>query len=179
MKQRPFILLRDSSMRPELKQDDIIYEFIGHDFGCVRDDWMYGGLKTKAMSPSPDGSPPFFTVPEGDMRPLTDEEATIHWSALANAADEKQLESGFDVQAAICPDCNGYGITSGWVPTYSDPDNSGGGPAAEPCHCEAGSKFYNKKEPGDGPSILVSDDDFNEPLGKACSLDNPDCESCS
>ena len=29
----------------------------------------------------------------------------------------------------------------------------------------------------DDPAIR-QDDDLDEPLGKACSLDNPDCESC-
>jgi hypothetical protein len=27
--------------------------------------------------------------------------------------------------------------------------------------------------------VIPTDDDMDEPLGKACSIDNPDCESCS
>lgn len=36
-----------------------------------------------------------------------------------------------------CPDCGGSGMTPGWVPSYANPDNSGGGDSAEPCHCKA------------------------------------------
>ena len=32
-----------------------------------------------------------------------------------------------------CPSCGGCGITDGWVPSYSNPDNSGGHPEAAPC----------------------------------------------
>ena len=34
---------------------------------------------------------------------------------------------------AKCKTCGGSGMTAGWVPTYENPDNSGGDQAAEPC----------------------------------------------
>ena len=32
-------------------------------------------------------------------------------------------------------------------------------------------------QPAPAP-VIPTDDDMDEPLGKACSIDNPDCESC-
>ena len=34
-----------------------------------------------------------------------------------------------------------------------------------------------RPQPAPAPAI-PTDDDMNEPLGKACGIDNPDCESC-
>jgi hypothetical protein len=61
--------------------------------------------------------------------------ATFIASCAGNA------EAGWKaIRAAItrilgCPHCGGTGMTKGWVPTYSDPDNASMAPEAEPC-CE-------------------------------------------
>ncbi len=63
-------LLKDSHLQPHIKAGATIYEFDGNDWGCVRDDMMYGGLTTKAMIESPTADAPFFTVPVEDLELL-------------------------------------------------------------------------------------------------------------
>lgn len=46
----------------DFKKGDTIFEFTGHDYGCVRDDAVYGGVETVACSLEA-GKNPFFTVP--------------------------------------------------------------------------------------------------------------------
>lgn len=60
-------ILKDAVLMPHIKAGTIIYEFDGHDHGCVRDDFAYGGLTTKAMIESLDADSPFFTVPVEDL----------------------------------------------------------------------------------------------------------------
>lgn len=46
----------------KFKRDERIYRFHGHDYGCARDDAMYGRVETISCSESPTEGP-FFTVP--------------------------------------------------------------------------------------------------------------------
>ena len=48
------------------KAGETVLEFRGYDYGCVRDDAMYGGFETIACCLDPDG--PFFTVPVHMLR---------------------------------------------------------------------------------------------------------------
>lgn len=58
----------------QFKKADKIFEYAGHDYGCVRDDLMYGKVETVCCSLI-DGEGPFFTVPcdwlidESNFRP--------------------------------------------------------------------------------------------------------------
>lgn len=63
-------LLKDSQIHLAAKAGDTVYEFLGHDFGCVRDDMLCGGLTTKAVTLSLDENFPFFTVPVEDLEPF-------------------------------------------------------------------------------------------------------------
>jgi hypothetical protein len=47
------------------KASEKVFEFIGHDYGCCRDDMMYGGVETIACCLDPAG--PFFTVRVSDI----------------------------------------------------------------------------------------------------------------
>lgn len=48
------------------KTGEVLHKFTGHDYGCARDDMMYGGHETIACSL--DGETPFFTVPVKYLR---------------------------------------------------------------------------------------------------------------
>ena len=40
-------------------------------------------------------------------------------------------------------------------------------------------RALHRERPQSAPAPAIpTDDDMDEPLGKACSIDNPDCESC-
>lgn len=45
----------------DFEEGEKVQRFLGHDYGCCRDDMVYGGHETIACSL--DGNPPFFTVP--------------------------------------------------------------------------------------------------------------------
>jgi len=67
---KKYKLLKDSTLQPQHKAGDTVYEFEGHDFGCVRDDMQYGGIESIAVVASPDQEPPFFTVPVEDLEEI-------------------------------------------------------------------------------------------------------------
>jgi len=55
---------------PQFKAGDTVYEFIGHDYGCVRDDMTYGGIESIAVVAHTDTEAPFFTVPVSDLEEI-------------------------------------------------------------------------------------------------------------
>ena len=67
---KKYKLLKDSKLKPEFTAGDTVYEFLGHDFGCVRDDMAYGGIETIAVVAHTDQRAPFFTVPVEDLEEI-------------------------------------------------------------------------------------------------------------
>jgi hypothetical protein len=67
---KKFKLLKDSTLMPQFRAGDTVYEFIGNDFGCVRDDMTYGGIESIAVVAHTDPRAPFFTVPVSDLEEL-------------------------------------------------------------------------------------------------------------
>lgn len=64
---RTFTFVRDAGPEDHralprvFKMGEQVKEFTGHDYGCARDDMMYGGIES--ISCSLDGGTPSFTVP--------------------------------------------------------------------------------------------------------------------
>lgn len=67
---KKYKLLKDPRNARFCKAGDTVYEFTGNDFGCVRDDMTYGGLKTIAVVAYTDSNAPFFTVPIEDLEEI-------------------------------------------------------------------------------------------------------------
>lgn len=75
-KPQAYVLIKDAYHPPHplewVPKGTVVYEFNGNDFGCVRDDWNYTRLRTRACTLDPDGiANPFFTVPVADLQPLS------------------------------------------------------------------------------------------------------------
>lgn len=67
---KKYKLLKDSSAMPQFKAGDTVYEFEGNDYGCVRDDMLYGGIDSIAVVAHTDQQAPFFTVPKTDLEEI-------------------------------------------------------------------------------------------------------------
>lgn len=79
----------------DFKKGDVIYRFSGHDYGCARDDAMYGGRETISCSTAY-GVNPFFTVPVEfisleDGTPVSGGYMTPkHWKEVMDGLKEQQ-----------------------------------------------------------------------------------------
>ena len=67
---KKYKLLKDSTVMPQFRAGDTVYEFEGHDFGCVRDDMLYGDIESRAVVAHTDQEAPFFTVPIVDLEEI-------------------------------------------------------------------------------------------------------------
>lgn len=70
MAPRKYRVIRPSEFRRELSVNDVLYEYLGHDFGCVRSDWEFGDMVTIALTQDPEGAGTFFTVPKKDLEEI-------------------------------------------------------------------------------------------------------------
>lgn len=52
-----------SSFPKDFKEGDIVYPFLGCDYGCVKDDYNIGKVKTVVCTLNNQGGSPFFTIP--------------------------------------------------------------------------------------------------------------------
>lgn len=69
IKEQPVI---GSSAGQEQQKGDIVYEFIGHDYGLARDDSIATGTIHTSVTIEADGSSPFFTVPVHNLEEIHD-----------------------------------------------------------------------------------------------------------
>jgi hypothetical protein len=67
---KKYKLLKDSTLMPQFRAGDTVYEFTGYDHGCVRDDMAYGGIESVAVVAHTDQEAPFFTVPVSDLEEI-------------------------------------------------------------------------------------------------------------
>lgn len=51
----------------EFKAGSLVRKFVGHDYGCVNDDWRFGKVKSIACQELTGGA--FFTVPADVLEP--------------------------------------------------------------------------------------------------------------
>ncbi len=71
-KPKSFTVLRDSETNQIVKAGDTVYDFWGCDYGCASDDTRMTGIEWTAVTLSPEGKEPFFTVPVRDLKRLED-----------------------------------------------------------------------------------------------------------
>lgn len=61
-----------SAAGQEQQKGDIVYEFIGHDYGLARDDTFATGTLHTSVTIEKDGSGSFFTVPVHNLEEIHD-----------------------------------------------------------------------------------------------------------
>lgn len=61
-----------SAAGQEQQKGDIVYEFIGYDYGLSRDDSIATGTIHTSVTIEADGSGPFFTVPVHNLEEVHD-----------------------------------------------------------------------------------------------------------
>lgn len=55
------------SANKSVQVGDTVYEHLGHDYGCSRDDTMYTGIEHISVTLNEDGDYPFFTIPKAHL----------------------------------------------------------------------------------------------------------------
>jgi hypothetical protein len=67
----PYRLLKTAVTNKEAVAGTIVYLLAAYDGGCASDDTRITGIEHTSVTLNADGSPPFFTVPHGDLRHLS------------------------------------------------------------------------------------------------------------
>ncbi len=68
---KAYKMLRDSELEPDAKAGTTVYDCMGCDYGVSNDDTRYLGYPHRSVTLKPDGSYPFFTVPERDIEAIS------------------------------------------------------------------------------------------------------------
>jgi hypothetical protein len=64
------VLRADRAANKDIKNGDIVFNSMMHDYGCSNDDTRYTGIEHISVTLKEDGSYPFFTIPIRDLQEI-------------------------------------------------------------------------------------------------------------